>query len=599
MPSRKSPTAAAGTPGRNVIAAAANAVSTYPLARARWPWAWAYNRPAIAEPVSRPRAMAATMMAISPSDAPALAAKVDNDGPTPPPTKPSAIKPATYRLVWAARGEAQMDGLSESDTTRGYTRESMAPVIHWFRRDLRLIDNTALAAAAASSAGDVLPVFIIDPALTGGRDVSAARLNFMFGCLRDLDAHLRQRGSRLMIRRGDPATVLPDLARETGTTTVAFNRDYTPLARRRDARVTAALRDGGIGVDVHRDAYIREPGELLSGAGAPYTVFTPFKRAWLALPKDWSPARAAPALRGAPDFASEPLPNPGPDSPALPPPGERPAFARLRQFAGSGGIDAYADQRDALAADGTSRLSAHLRFGALSPRQAAQAALDSGDSKGAQTFLSELIWREFYAHVLFHFPHADGANFKRAYDKMTWGSGDATEDTRRFEAWTQGRTGYPIVDAAMRQLAETGWMPNRARMITASFLTKDLHLDWRRGESFFMRSLIDGDPASNNGGWQWAAGTGTDAQPWFRVFNPTLQGQRFDPDGAYVRQWVPELAGFRGADVHMPWGTTASAQRAAKCVIGETYPAPIVDHATQRAEILRRFSALKAASLTG
>ena len=470
----------------------------------------------------------------------------------------------------------------------------MASVIHWFRRDLRMIDNTALTAAAARSEGDVLPVFIIDPALTGGRDVAKARLNFMVGCLRDLDAHLRQRGSRLLIRRGDPARILPDLARETGATRVSFNLDYTPLARRRDSRVIAALRASGLEVDAHRDAYIREPGDVLSGAGAPYTVFTPFKRAWLALPKDWSPATTAPALRAPADLESEGLPDPDPDPPALPPPGERPAFARLRQFDRSGGLDAYADQRDRLAADGTSRLSAHLRFGALSPRQAAQAALDAGDSKGAQTFLSELIWREFYAHVLFHFPHADQANFNHAYDALTWGSGDAAEDARRFAMWTQGRTGYPIVDAAMRQLAETGWMHNRARMITASFLTKDLHLDWRLGESFFMRTLIDGDPASNNGGWQWAAGTGTDAQPWFRVFNPTLQGQRFDPDGAYVRQWVPELAGYSAADIHAPSEASPLIQGAAGCVVGETYPAPIVDHAVQRTEILRRFTALKA-----
>ena len=470
----------------------------------------------------------------------------------------------------------------------------MAWVIHWFRRDLRLTDNTALTAAAALSEGDVLPVFVVDPALTGGQDVSAARLNFLYGCLRDLDAHLRQRGSRLLIRRGDPATVLVDLARETGATRVTFNRDYTPLARRRDSRVAAALRDAGIDPDAKRDAYIREPGEVFSGAGTPYTVFTPFKRAWLALPKDWRPDTTAPALRAPPDLASETLPDPRPDSPALPPPGERPAFARLRQFERSGGLDAYANQRDALAAEGTSRLSAHLRFGALSPRQTAQTALNAGDSKGAQTFLSELIWREFYAHVLFHFPQADRANFNPAYDGLAWGSGDAAEDARRFAAWTQGRTGYPIVDAAMRQLAGTGWMHNRARMITASFLTKDLHLDWRLGESFFMRSLIDGDPASNNGGWQWAAGTGTDAQPWFRVFNPTLQGRRFDPDGAYVRQWVPELAGFQSADIHAPWEASPLLQRAAGCVVGEGYPAPIVAHAAQRLETLRRFEALKA-----
>ncbi len=501
-----------------------------------------------------------------------------------------------YRLVWAARGEIRMGALPEFDTAEDYTRTEVAVVMHWFRRDLRLIDNTGLAAAAAASDGDVLPVFVIDPALTNGRDVSPARLDFMFGCLRELDAHLRQRGNRLVIRRGDPATVLPHLARETGATRVYFNRDYTPLARRRDARVGAALRNAGIEMSAQRDAYIREPGDVLSGSGTPYTVYTPFKRAWLALPKDWIAASQAPKLRPCPELASAPLPDSRPDSAALPPPGERPAVARLRQFARAGGLEAYADQRDALGAEGTSRLSAHLRFGALSPRQAAQAALDAGDSKCAQTFLSELIWREFYAHVLYHFPHADQANFNHAYDPLAWGSDDPGEDGRRFEAWKRGETGYPIVDAAMRQLAATGWMHNRARMITASFLTKDLHLDWRLGESFFMRSLIDGDPASNNGGWQWAAGTGTDAQPWFRVFNPTLQGRRFDPDGAYVRRWVPELTEFDAADIHAPWEASPLAQRAADCIIGERYPAPIVDHAIQRTEILRRFSALKSSA---
>jgi deoxyribodipyrimidine photo-lyase len=461
---------------------------------------------------------------------------------------------------------------------------------------LRLSDNTALTDAAALGGGDVVPVFVIDPVLTEGRDVAPARLNFMFGCLRGLDAHLRQRGSRLIVRRGDPATVLPELARETGAARVNFNRDYTPLARRRDARVAAALRDAGIEANGQRDAYIREPGDVLSGAGTPYTVFTPFKRAWLALPKDWQPATTPPALRALPDLASDSLPDPELDSPALPPPGERPAYARLRQFARTGGLDAYADQRDGLSVEGTSRLSAHLRFGALSPRQAAQAALDAGSAKGAQTFLSELIWREFYAHVLFHYPHADGANFNRAFDRLAWGSGDAADDARRFEAWTRGRTGYPIVDAAMRQMAETGWMHNRARMITASFLTKDLLLDWRLGESFFMQSLIDGDPASNNGGWQWAAGTGTDAQPWFRIFNPILQGKRFDPAGDYVRRWVPELARFDAADIHAPWEASPLLQRAAGCIVGADYPAPVVDHAIQREETLRRFKALKASA---
>ncbi len=472
-------------------------------------------------------------------------------------------------------------------------------MLHWFRRDLRLADNTALAAAVARTDGDVIPVFVLDPRLLGGRDVAPARVAFMFGCLRDLDTSLRRRGSRLIVRAGDPAVALLDLARETGASAVSVNRDYTPLARRRDARVTAALESAGLEVVTSKDCLVFEPGEVMSQAGTPYTVFTPFKRAWLGLPRSWR-AQPAPAnLQPPPDLTSQALPEPDPNTLALPAPGEQAGFARLREFCRGGGLDAYGAQRDNLSGDGTSRLSAHLRFGALSPRQAAQAAIDAGESGGAQTYLSELIWREFYAHVLFHFPGADTANFNHAYDPLVWGSGDTAEDARRFRAWTEGRTGYPIVDAAMRQMAASGWMHNRARMIVASFLTKDLHLDWRLGEAHFMRSLADGDPASNNGGWQWAASTGTDAQPYFRIFNPILQSKRFDPDGAYARRWVPELAEVATADVHAPWEMPPLTQRASRCVIGVDYPAPIVDHAIQKAEILRRFGALKGAAPQG
>jgi deoxyribodipyrimidine photo-lyase len=482
-------------------------------------------------------------------------------------------------------------------------------IIHWFRRDLRLVDNTSLAAAARDSGGDVVPAFVLDDRLLRGVDVAPARVQFLLDSLRDLDAGLRRAGSRLRVRRGDPRTELAALAREAGASAVYFNRDYTPLARQRDEQVAAALRAAGCLVESFKDAVNFEAGEILTADGRPYLVFTPYKRAWLAALErkgfgigDWrfEMGDSSWGTTGQSKISrlESPIPNlqllaPAdfgiPADQAVPPGGATQAERLLADFAASGRLAGYADHRDMLAEDGTSRLSPHLRFGTISPRACARAALDPSAGRGGQAWLNELIWREFYAQILFHFPRADHGNLRPAYDRLRWGSGDAGLDQERFAAWCQGRTGYPIVDAGMRQLAQTAWMHNRARMITASFLVKDLLLDWRWGESWFMRRLVDGDPASNNGGWQWAAGTGTDAQPYFRVFNPVLQGRRFDPDGRYVRRHVPELAGVPAAFIHEPWRMPEDEQRRAGCRIGREYPAPIVDHAVQKAETIRRF----------
>jgi deoxyribodipyrimidine photo-lyase len=486
------------------------------------------------------------------------------------------------------------------------------PIIHWFRRDLRLADNTALNAAIQASGGEVIPAFILDDALLKGKDVAPARVHFMLDSLRELDANLQQRGSRLVVRRGDVEEELGRLVRETGAGAVYFNRDYTPLARKRDERVTKALRLQGVQVESFKDLVVFEEDELMTGGGKPYTVFTPYKKAWLGrienaesrienveksftplsiLNSEFSTLNSQFPIPRASDlgFAVTQDVSKG---------GEDAAQELLRQFIESH-IAEYDRQRDRPAVEGTSRLSPHLRFGTISPRQCFQAAMDAKREadirthKGFDVWIGELIWREFYMQVLYHFPHADKGSFKREYDNMRWGSGDAKRDEALFKAWCEGRTGYPIVDAAMRQLNTTAWMHNRARMIVASFLTKDLLLDWRWGESYFMQKLVDGDPASNNGGWQWAASTGPDAQPYFRMFNPTLQGERFDPKGEYIRRYVHELARVPDEYIHEPWTMPPMTQLHANCMIGQDYPKPIVDHAKQKDEILHRFKAIK------
>lgn len=465
-------------------------------------------------------------------------------------------------------------------------------LIHWFRRDLRLRDNTALRAAAAQSGGAVIPVFIFDDTIIRGRFASPARTQFLLDSLAALDAELRGLGLQLVLRRGEPLPTLMALLRESGARGVTWNRDYTPYAIQRDSAIKRELRAAGYLAESYKDAVIFEMNEVVTAAGQPYTVYTPYAKRWRArLESESVRVQDMPTLAAIPLPASDQLPALNellPNAPARVPrvaAGETAALAALEHFI-QHAIANYAAARDLMAAAGTSRLSPYLRFGVLSPRQCVVAARTAPPGPGPESWIGELIWRDFYVQVLYHFPHALRGSFKPVYDQIAW-----PNDPTLFAAWTEGKTGYPIVDAAMRQLQQEGWMHNRARMIVASFLTKDLLIDWRWGERHFMRLLIDGDPAANNGGWQWAAGTGTDAQPYFRIFNPVSQGQKFDPDGEYVRRYVPELARVPARFIHEPHKLPAADQIRAGVRIGRDYPAPIVDHATQRMRALELYRA--------
>ena len=449
--------------------------------------------------------------------------------------------------------------------------------IWWIRRDLRLTDNLALQ-AAFEAGGAFVPVFVLDPTLLARP--AERRQAFLFAGLRSLQADLRALGSGLVIRRGDPVQEIPRLAEELGGAPVFAEEDASPYARERDravgARATLSLLPG---VGAHA------LGAVVKNDGNPYTVFTPFSRAWKALPFPSPQAGKPLSLPALPALASGEIP--ALPAPAHFPAGEQEAQRRLESFL-DGPIYAYRSQRDRMDLEGTSALSPYLRFGMLSPRQAAQAARaamadarDEDSRAGAETWLNELIWREFYLSILWHFPQVLSESFVPAGKNIRWRA--APQD---LADWQAGRTGYPVVDAGMRQLAITGWMHNRARMICASFLVKHLLINWQEGERWFMQQLIDGDPASNNGGWQWTAGTGTDAAPYFRVFNPVLQGRKFDPQGAYVRRWVPELAGVPDQYIHAPWEMPAELEGAARCRVGVDYPLPIVEHNLARARVL-------------
>jgi len=464
----------------------------------------------------------------------------------------------------------------------------MHTILHWFRRDLRVSDNTALH-EAATRGECVVPVFIWDDAFLQAPDTGAARVAFLLRSLEALARNLEALGYRLIVRHGAPEVELVRLAREVSAAAVFTNRGYEPGDVARDRKVASALYAAGVHFESFCDSVIRECRDLLSKAGEPYTVFTPYARAWRALPVPAPQPRLPRAKVAAPSKVySLPLPA---DSGALghpllqqiPSAGEHAAREALRTFVDRHVFE-YDRRRDFPSDDtGTSRLSPHLRVGTLGIRTVLEQLQRMGDVaspvqlRGCDAWRTELIWREFYLQILANFPHVATGSFRREYDALQWSGTD-----EQFAAWCEGRTGFPIVDAAMRCLNATGWMHNRLRMITAMFLTKDLLVFWQRGERHFMQQLVDGDLAANNGGWQWSAGCGTDAAPYFRIFNPVTQGRKFDPDGTFVRRWIPELANVSGDGVHAPFEEPLLLSRTG-------YPAPIVDHAVQRGCCLAMF----------
>jgi deoxyribodipyrimidine photo-lyase len=469
-------------------------------------------------------------------------------------------------------------------------------ILVWFRRDLRSYDHAALSHALRQS-GTVYCAFIFDTDILDRlEDRQDRRVEFIWHSVRELHAALEGMGGGLIVRHGGARQMVPELARELGVHAVYANRDYEPEAIMRDAAVEEALAADGIELVSFKDQVIFERDQLLSGSNRPYTVFTPYKNAWLKRVGDADlqlhpvaehagalarpPAASLPSLQALgfqhTDLATLDIK-----------PGMTGAAASWRAFEEQ--LSAYDRLRDLPALNATSQLSAHLRFGTCSVRELARRAYYAS-GRGAHIWLSELVWREFFQMILFFHPRVIHQAYRAEFDAIAWPGSDA-----HFAAWCEGRTGYPIVDAGMRQLNQTGFMHNRVRMIVASFLVKDLLIDWRRGERYFAKELLDYDLAANNGNWQWAASTGCDAQPYFRIFNPVSQSQKYDPDGAYIRRWVPELAALDNRDIHTPWNLTPIEQQACGVVIGRDYPAPIVDHALARAQALELFKSARPA----
>jgi len=464
--------------------------------------------------------------------------------------------------------------------------------ILWYRRDLRVHDHPALR-AALDGHDRVVPVFVLDDALLGGRYASAARTEFMLGCLRALGDALRERGSGLVVRHGRPEQEIPALAGDAGAAAVYWTSDVSPYARARDRRVTDALGAAGVDARPSTGGYCVDVGRPRTRAGKPFRVFSPFARAWSdAARRDVGRApRRMPALppgmrRGrVPSLSALGLSS-DVRAPVCPP-GEDAARQALARFL-AGTVDDYARRNDE-PAGGTSVLSPYLRWGCLSARECEERARTRG-GRGAQAWVRQLCWRDFYAHLLLHHPESAVHELQERYrGALEWAP---DRGGRHLAAWQEGRTGFPLVDAGMRQLRETGWMHNRVRLVVASFLTKDLHLDWRAGEAWFARLLLDGEPAQNTGNWQWIASVGADPAPAFRrMYNPARHQERFDPDGAYVRRWVPELRDVPAERLSEPWTMSADEQAAAGCVIGRDYPEPIVDHAVERRRALERYRA--------
>lgn len=509
----------------------------------------------------------------------------------------------------------------------------LARALMWFRRDLRADDNAALYHALCA-AEQVWCVFVFDRDILDPLPRADRRVEFIRESLVDLDAQLRALGTanghsrvRLLVRHGCARQEIVGLARQLGVEAVYANHDDEPDALARDAATGHALGQAGIAFHTHKDHVIFERGEVLTQGGTPYTVFTPYKRAWLAKLEPFY-LRAYPVARHAKGLADVPSNaelrvDADASVPTLEAIGFEPTNLRALNIpTGSGGarallddflprIAAYGQARDFPAVNGPSYLSVHLRFGTVSIRELARlaeglgrepsATRQDGDGDadgpgrvdGAAVWLSELIWRDFYHQVLHHFPHVARASFKPAYDRIAWADG-AVGDVL-FAAWCEGRTGYPLIDAAMAQINTTGYMHNRLRMVVASFLTKDLGVDWRRGERYFALALNDYDLASNNGGWQWAASSGSDAQPYFRIFNPVSQSEKFDARGGFIRRFLPQLAALPDKYLHEPWAAPEAVLVGANVTLGGNYPRPIVDHGEARALTLQRFAVVKRA----
>ncbi len=473
---------------------------------------------------------------------------------------------------------------------------SRDPVIHWFRRDLRLADNPALK-AAVDTGRPVIPLYVFDERASLG---GASRW-WLHHSLASLQASLEDAGSMLVLRKGRIEDVLDELIEETGATAVHWTRGYEPDDAEAEPALAKALEERGVACKRFGGVLLYEPEDVANKSGEPYRVFTPFWKACLARPEP-EPTVAAPDTLRAPtsapasdDLASWRLLPTRPDWAGglreTWTPGEAGAQERLRAFL-DGPIADYASQRDRPDIEGTSRLSPHLHFGEIGPRQcrheAAAADRVGNEAKGADAFLRELGWREFSYHLLHHWPDLPEAPFRPEFADFPW-----RDDADQLSAWQKGRTGYPIVDAGLRELWHTGWMHNRVRMIAASFLVKDLLLPWQDGAAWFWDTLVDADLANNSASWQWVAGCGADAAPYFRVFNPVLQGKKFDPDGAYVRRWVPELAALPTEHIHAPWEASDDVLADADVRLGETYPNPIVDHAEARNEALEALETIK------
>jgi len=474
------------------------------------------------------------------------------------------------------------------------------PTLVWFRCDLRIGDNPALAAAVARG-GPVVPLFVLDDDSPGAHAPGGAARWWLHHALRALADALDRRGAPLVLRRGPADTVVPAVAAEIGAGTVVWNRLYEPWANARDARIKALLRERGLTVESFNGRLLAEPWDLKTGADAPYKVFTPYWKAFRARPEPAAPLPAPERIPGGVPAESESLDAWGltPTAPdwagglrAAWTPGEPGAHARLNHFLDTG-LAHYPEVRNRPDTHGTSRLSPHLHWGELSPRQvwhatrARMAERPEVESAG-WAFLRELVWREFSYHLLYWWPDLPTTTWKTAFHAFPW-----RYDTDAYNAWTAGRTGFPIVDAGMRELWATGWMHNRVRMIVGSFLVKDLLLPWQWGEHWFWDTLVDADLANNSASWQWVAGCGADAAPYFRIFNPVTQGQKFDPEGAYVRTWVPELARMPTTHLHAPWRAPPQVLRGAGVRPGETYPEPIVDHAAARKRALAAFETVK------